>query len=138
MAFKLKFESAALILSLSSVLSAAPRLALSTATVGPVNTITAVNGPSQTVQALNLGDGSLNLTATSSAAWLSATVGARGSCGGNGGNCYAITIALNTAPLSAGTYTEFVTLTDPNAIDTPRILPSPSTPPAFRTALPHT
>ncbi|MES1257066.1 MAG: hypothetical protein ABUS51_01500, partial [Acidobacteriota bacterium] len=121
MAFHLKIDTASLLfLTFSSVLSAAPRLGLSANTVGPVNTVTAANGPTQTVQAFNLGDGSLNLTATSSASWLAATVGARGSCAGNGGNCYAIGIALNTASLSPGTYTEFVTLTDPNAVDSPQ------------------
>ena len=101
-------------------LSAAPRLALSTNTVGPVNTVTGSNGPSQTVQALNLGDGSLTLTPMSSATWLSASVGTRGSCSGNGGNCYAVNIALNVGSLAGGTYTEFITLTDPNAIDAPQ------------------
>ena len=65
-----------LFLGITSVLSAAPRLALSTTTVGTINTTPGANGPTQTVQALNLGDGSLNLTASSSASWLSATVGA--------------------------------------------------------------
>src|SRR5947209_8623825 len=111
MAFKTKFNTAGLlILTFSSVLSAAPRLGLSTTTVGPVNTTVGVNGPAQTVSALNLGDGALNLTAASSASWLSATVGARGSCAANGGNCYAVSIALNTAPLGQGVYTEFITL----------------------------
>jgi uncharacterized protein (TIGR03437 family) len=109
-----------LLLSMASVLSAAPRLGLSTTAVGTINTNPGANGPSQTVQALNLGDGALNLTATASAVWLSAAVGARGTCAGNGGNCYAVTIALNTAAVPAGTYTEFITLSDPNAVDAPQ------------------
>ena len=91
-----------LLLSLTSVLSAAPRLGLNTTTVGTINTNPGVNGPSQTVQAFNLGDGALSLTASASAPWLSATVGARGTCAGNGGNCYAVSIALNTAAVPAG------------------------------------
>ena len=121
MALDLKWKfTGILFLSLSSLLSAAPRLSLSTNTIGTINTTPGQNGPAQTVQASNLGDGSLNLTATASASWLSATVGARGTCPANGGNCYAVTINLNTASLGAGTYTEFVTLTDPAAVDSPQ------------------
>jgi uncharacterized protein (TIGR03437 family) len=109
-----------LLLSLTSVLSAAPRLGLNTTAIGTINTTPGANGPSQTVQAFNLGDGALNLTASASAPWLSATVGARGTCSGNGGNCYAVTIALNTAAVPAGTYTEFITLSDLNAVDAPQ------------------
>ncbi len=112
--------AAVLLLSFASALSAAPRLSLNTSTIGTINTVPGSNGPTQTVQAYNFGDGALNLTATPSAPWLSATVGARGTCAGNGGNCYNVTISLNTAALAAGTYTEFVTLTDPNAIDSPQ------------------
>jgi uncharacterized protein (TIGR03437 family) len=121
MAMNFPLKSAGILfLSLSSLLSAAPRLSLSTNTIGTINTTPAINGPTQTVQASNTGDGSLNLTAASSASWLTATVGARGTCAANGGNCYAVSIALNTAALAAGTYTEFITLTDPAAIDSPQ------------------
>jgi uncharacterized protein (TIGR03437 family) len=121
MVFDRKWQSAAvLFLSVSSVLTAAPRLGLSTNTIGTFNTTPGVNGPAQVVQASNLGDGSLNLTALASAPWLSATVGAKGSCSANNGNCYAVTIALNTSALAAGTYTEFITLTDPAAVDSPQ------------------
>ena len=105
----------------SALMSAAPQLSLSTSAIGPINTIPGVNGPNQTVNAINIGTGTLNLTATSSASWLSATVGAPGpACASNTGTCYPVTISLNTASLAAGTYTEFITLTDPNAIDSPR------------------
>ena len=107
-------------LALASAASAAPRLGLSTSAVGTINTLPGQAGPTQTVQAYNLGDGSLTLTATASASWLSATVGAKTSCTQAGGGCYAVSITLNTAPLAAGTYTEFVTLTDPNAVDSPQ------------------
>ena len=109
-----------LLLTLSSVASAAPRLGLSATTVGTINTLPGQAGPAQTVQAYNLGDGNLALTATSSASWLSATVGARAACGQAPGGCYPVNIALNTAALAAGTYTEFITLTDPNAVDSPQ------------------
>ncbi|HVW86202.1 MAG TPA: hypothetical protein VHB50_16055 [Bryobacteraceae bacterium] len=113
-------STAVLFLTFSSILTAAPRLGLSTNAVGTVNIATGAAGPAQTVQAFNLGDGSLNLTATSSASWLAATVGAKTSCAQPGGSCYPINIALNTASLAAGTYTEYVTLTDPNAVDSPQ------------------
>ena len=121
MPFNLQWKSAAvLFLSLTSLLSAAPRLGLSTNAVGTINTTPGANGTTQTVQASNLGDGSLNLTAVASASWLSATIGARGTCAANGANCFAVSIALNTAALAAGTYTEFITLTDPAAVDSPQ------------------
>lgn len=110
----------ALVLTLCSVASAAPRLALSATSVGPINTQPGQAGPTQTVQAYNLGDGDLTLSATASASWLSATVGAKTSCGQGPGGCYAISIALNTASVAAGTYTEFITVSDPNAVDAPQ------------------
>ena len=109
-----------LLLTLSSIASAAPRLGLSATTIGTINTVPGQAGPSQTVQAYNFGDGNLSLSATSSASWLSATVGARAACGQAAGGCYPVTVALNTASLPAGAYTEFITLTDPNAIDSPQ------------------
>ena len=118
-----------LLLVLASVAQAAPRLSLSHATVGTtvigegsglINTLPGQAGPTQTVQAYNVGDGSLALTATSSASWLSATVGAKATCAQGPGGCHAISIALNTATLAAGIYTEFITLTDPNAVDSPQ------------------
>jgi uncharacterized protein (TIGR03437 family) len=115
----LKWTAVAM-LAVASVASAAPRLGLSTTTVGTINTVPGQAGPSQVVQAYNLGDGNLSLAATSSASWLSATVGAKAGCGEAAGGCYAVTIALNTAEVPAGTYTEFITLVDPNAIDSPQ------------------
>lgn len=111
---------AGLLLVLASVANAAPRLGVSSATVGPINTQPGQAGPTQTVQAYNLGDGSLTLTATASATWLSVTVGARTTCGQAAGGCYAVNIALNTASVPAGTYTEFITLSDQNAVDAPQ------------------
>jgi uncharacterized protein (TIGR03437 family) len=107
-------------LTLSAGLSAAPRLGLSTTALPTVTVPTGTTGASQIVQAYNLGSGSLNLTASASASWLAATVGAQTACAQASGGCYAVTIALNTASLAAGTYTEYVTLTDPNAVDSPQ------------------
>ena len=113
-------SSVVFFLTLSAGLSAAPRLSLSTALLPTVAIPTGTTGPSQIVQAYNLGSGSLNLTASVSASWLAATVGSQTACAQATGGCYTVTIALNTASLAAGTYTEYVTLTDPNAVDSPQ------------------
>lgn len=109
----------AFVFILTPLLTAAPRLSLSTNVVGTVNLPTGANG-GEFVQAVNLGDGVLALTPQSSAAWLSATVGIRGSCTGAGGNCYLVSIALNTAGLAPGKYVGSILLTDPNAVDSPQ------------------
>jgi len=113
-------SSVVFFLTFATALSAAPRLTLSNATVGPINIATGTNGPNQTVQAYNLGTGTLSLTATTSAPWLTATVGSQTSCNQASGGCYPVTIGLNTGSLAGGTYTEYVTLTDPNAVDSPQ------------------
>lgn len=107
-------------LTFAAALSAAPRLTLSNATVGPINITTGTNGPNQTIQAYNVGTGTLSLTATTSASWLTASVGSQTSCNQASGGCYPVTIGLNTSTLAGGTYTEYVTLTDPNAVDSPQ------------------
>lgn len=101
-------------------LHAAPRLVLSASSVTVASIAPGANGPTQTVEAMNAGDGSLNLTATSSASWLSGTVSAAGPCKILSGTCNQIGIVLSTASLAAGSYTEFLTLTDPNAVDSPQ------------------
>ena len=104
----------------ASALSAAPILRLSSATVGPVPASGGTNAATQTIYASNLGDGNLNLTASASDAWLSAQVGSNGPCATGSGNCIPIQIALNTAAVANGTYTGFVTISDPNAVDSPQ------------------
>ncbi len=116
------FSAAVLFVTFSSVLSATPRLGLSTSTVGPINIVTSTNGPNQTVTAYNYGDGTLSLTATASASWLSASVGSQAGCAQASGGCYPVTISLNTAGLAGGTYTEFITLTSPGAVDSPQTI----------------
>lgn len=103
-----------------SSLSAAPRLNLlqSSLTVSvPVGS----NGPTEIVYTFNIGDGTLNLQASSSVPWLVPTVGASQVCGLRGG-CYPVSIAFQTASLAAGSYTGIITLFDPNAIDSPQYL----------------
>ena len=81
------------------------------------------NAPVQTINAFNIGDGALSLSASTSAAWLSAIVNAASTCsGGPVAACVPVTVNLNTAGLAVGTYTESLTLTDPNAVDAPQIV----------------
>jgi uncharacterized protein (TIGR03437 family) len=93
-------------------LSAAPQLQLSSGAIGIVNIAPGANGPTQTVTATNAGDGALNLSVSSSASWLAASLAANNR----------IQIALNTASLAAGMYTEFVTVNSPGAIDAPQTI----------------
>lgn len=106
----------------SAAMSAAPRLGLSATSVGPVTIMTGTNGPNQTVQAYNFGAGSLTLTAQPTASWLAASVGSQTSCPQASGGCYPITISLNTSALVGGTFTEYVIVTDPNAVDSPQTI----------------
>jgi uncharacterized protein (TIGR03437 family) len=102
----------------ASSLSAASRLSLVTTSV-TVPVVQGSNGPTQNIDAFNIGDGKLSLTASSSVTWLTPTVGTDTVCGLRGG-CYPIQIALNTSALATGIYTGIVTLTDPNALDSPQ------------------
>jgi uncharacterized protein (TIGR03437 family) len=106
-----------------SVVSAAPKLRLSTASVGPVTIAVNANGPLQVLDAANIGDGNLALSLSSSATWLVPTVGAARSCLlSPSGTCTAIQLALNTAALAKGRYTAIATINDPNAIDAPQTI----------------
>lgn len=109
-----------LLLTLTSMLSAASRLGLTT-TALTVSIVPGQNGPAQSIDASNLGDGALNLSTTSSVSWLSASIGAPHSCSLKG-NCIPVQIALQTSGLSAGIYTGTVTVSDPNAVDAPQLV----------------
>jgi uncharacterized protein (TIGR03437 family) len=105
-------------LLLVSQLSATPRLNLVQTSL-TVSVPTGTNGPTYSLDTFNIGTGTLNLTAASSVPWLVPTVGTSQVCGLRGG-CYPVAIAFNTSSLAAGTYTGTVTLTDPNAVDSPQ------------------
>jgi uncharacterized protein (TIGR03437 family) len=94
----------------ASALYATPQLQLSTTALGPLHLAPNANGPTQTVTANNIGDGSLNLSVTGSASWLQPSVTGASS----------VQIALNTSSLAPGTYTEFVVVSSPGAIDAPQ------------------
>lgn len=103
-------------------IEAAPKLRLSTAALGPFSIASGQNGPAQTVEAYNAGDGSLSLSVASSATWAVATVGTARACTTRSGNCLPIQIALQTASLEAGSQTAIVTVRDPNAVDAPQTI----------------
>jgi uncharacterized protein (TIGR03437 family) len=100
------------------VLSAAPRLNL-TQTSLTASVAVGVNGPTLAVDSFNIGDGTLNLQASSSVTWLAPTVGKSQVCGLRGG-CFPVSIAFQTSSLTKGTYTGIVTLTDSKAVDSPQ------------------
>lgn len=102
--------------------NAAPKLRLETTTVGPVSVATGQNGPAQTVQAYNAGDGSLSLSVTTNVSWINPSVGALVACTNRQGTCLPVAIALRTNTLPKGAYTGTVTVADPNALDAPQTI----------------
>jgi uncharacterized protein (TIGR03437 family) len=111
-----------ILLGLVGSVSAAPRLRLSTAAIGPINLAVGAAGPLQTVEAFNIGDGDLALSATTTATWLNVSVGETGNCAQRSGICTPIRIELNTQGLAKGAHTGVVTILDPNALDAPQFL----------------
>jgi uncharacterized protein (TIGR03437 family) len=107
-------------LVLAATLNAAPRLRL-VQTVVNVPVVPGNNGPLQTVDALNAGDGQLHLQATSSVTWLVPSIGQTDFCGLLG-RCTPVQIALQTSSLAKGTYTGTITVSDPNALDAPQFV----------------
>jgi len=107
-----------------SPLHAAPVLRLSSNTIGPLAIASAGVTNTQTIEAFNAGDGSLALTFTTSAPWISATLGAPRACRilitGFGRNCSIIQLAVNTTGLPPGVSTAILTVNDPNAVDAPQ------------------
>jgi uncharacterized protein (TIGR03437 family) len=100
---------------------AAPRLSL-TQTAFTVAVTPGSNGATQSLDAANLGDGSLNLQTSSSVTWLVATIGSAHQCSGGSATCNTVQIALQTSSLAKGTFTGIVTITDPNAVDAPQFV----------------
>ncbi len=114
-----KFRHVLLMLALAGAATAAPKLRLSTAAVGPVFVTQGQNGPSQAIQAAKIGDGALTLAASSNVPWITVAFGAVSSCALST-SCTTVGIGLSTSTLSRGQYTGVVTLTDPHAIDAPQ------------------
>ncbi len=107
---------------ISGSLQAMPKLRLSTASVGPLSIATGQNGPQQRVEAWNAGDGALNLTVTSAAPWLAASVGASEACTTRQGTCLPLRIELQTSGLAKGIHSAMVEVADPDAADAPQTI----------------
>jgi uncharacterized protein (TIGR03437 family) len=121
----MKIRPAILLFTLGAAvaLNAAPKLRLTQTAVGPLVIAQGSNGPSIPLPpyAYNGGDGALNLNATSSDTWLVPTLGAPTACQG-GPACIPVRLGLQTAALAKGSYTGFVTVADPNALDAPQTI----------------
>jgi len=107
---------------LAVTVHAAPKLRLTTSAVGPVPVAVGVAGPVQLVEAYNAGDGSLNLSVSTPASWLQASIGASAPCTARPGMCFPIGIGLLTGSLAKGMYTGIVTVKDPSAVDAPQTI----------------
>jgi uncharacterized protein (TIGR03437 family) len=110
------------LLSLASaaIVNAAPRLALSQTALS-LSVAAGANGPSQSVDAANVGDGSLNLQASSSVTWLTASLGTPHTCA-LAAVCTPIQISVQSSTLAKGTFTGIITVSDPNAVDAPQFI----------------
>lgn len=108
---------------------AVPRLRLSSTVVGPisvaqgsspqvveVDAFAPVNGENNSDNEL----GTLRLTLSSSASWVSAAAGASRSCRSREGDCLPIRLTFSTQSLATGRYSATVTASDANAIDAPQ------------------
>jgi len=111
---------AILIFTLAASLLAAPKLRLVNTAIGPVSIAAGANGPTQNFSAFNAGDGSLNLSLSSSSNWVKLSVGAPGPCASQSGACIPLQIGLQTAALGKGSYTATIIVSDPNAVDAPQ------------------
>jgi uncharacterized protein (TIGR03437 family) len=118
------FSSLIFLISFAGILEAAPQLRLTSSTVGPVSVATGSAAATQTVEAYNIGSGSLNLSLSSSVTWISPTVGAQRNCTTTraAATCLPINLALNTQALPAGQSTGIITVSDPNAVDAPQTI----------------
>jgi uncharacterized protein (TIGR03437 family) len=77
----------------------------------------------QTVEAYNAADGSLNLSLASSVAWIVPSKLANRACSTVGAAvCTPLQFVLNTSSLPAGAATGIVTVSDPNAVDAPQTI----------------
>ena len=114
---------------LATCLGAAPRLRLNTYYGGDSSLLTtyAYVDPGQQLPpgvvagVSNIGDGQLTLTVSSSASWVSGTV-----VPADGSRCAGVLACIvatfDTASLAAGWYTALLTVSDPNAMDTPQTI----------------
>jgi uncharacterized protein (TIGR03437 family) len=106
-------------------LQAAPVLRLGTASIGPIPVATAGPTLTETIEVYNAGDGALSLTFDSDS-WISAKVGSTQGCRtliiAVGKTCSTVLVTVNTAGLTQGLTTGFLTVKDPNAVDAPQVV----------------
>jgi uncharacterized protein (TIGR03437 family) len=120
-----RFLGAALVpLGFATLLHAAPMLRLVNTAVVAVPLPAGANAGTQIVEAYNAGDGSLSLSVSASVSWISPSVGSSRACSTTkaSATCIPLQLALNTSALAAGMYTGIVTVSDPNAVDTPQTI----------------
>ena len=124
--FRFSFAIGAFLTLITSS-QAAPMLRLTQTAVGPISVAVGASVAAPIVEAYNAGDGSLSLSAQSSATWLTPSIGAPASCTTSpapAASCIPIRLQLNASGLAASTtpYTAIVTITAPNAIDAPQTI----------------
>jgi len=121
-----RFTFASLVLPMfwADAAYAQAKLRLTDTALGPISIVAGANGATQTIEAYNVGAGSLALTFASNATWLAASVGATRPCqvAVQFSACLPINVALNTASFARGVYTGAITVRDPNAIDAPQTI----------------
>src|SRR5260370_15170398 len=122
----MKFRLAVVLFTLGAcvALTAAPKLRLTQTAVGPFVIAQGSNGPATIQQppcAYNAGDGALSLKLTSSDTWLVPTLGAPTFCQSGPGSSL-IQLGLQPSSLAKGSYTGFITVADPNALDSPQTI----------------
>jgi uncharacterized protein (TIGR03437 family) len=116
----------AALFTIATSASAAPMLRLTNTAVGPISVAAGSTVKAPLVEAFNAGDGSLALTAQSSASWLTATIGSQAACSTTtqATSCLPIQIQVNASSLAASAtpYTGILTITAPNTIDAPQTI----------------
>jgi len=117
---------AAVALFCAASLRAAPKLRMASSTVGPLSIAQGASGgalQTETLEAYNAADGSLNLSLSSSVSWIVPSKLAQRACLLVAvALCTPLQFVLNTSALPAGTATGIVTVSDPNAVDAPQTI----------------
>ncbi len=112
--------------------SAAPTIRLTPSSLSFTATQGAANPAAQTVNVTNPGGGTLTWTASDNASWLTLST----TSGTTTTETDPITVSINTAGLSAGTYNATITVSANSATNTPQVVPVTLTinPPATSSA----
>ncbi len=87
--------------------------------VGFTATEGGANPSAQTLGIFNMGGGTLNWSVSEPAGWLALTP----TIGSSTGETNNVTVAVDITGLAAGTHTTTITITDPDAANTPQVMP---------------